>query len=189
MLNAWCGSVAIHLLGLWFGIQLGVWMSVLCECCVMSGTGLCFGLIPHAEESYCMWCVRVCSWSLDNKESLAHYRLLQPEGGRGLMLIMLLVMHSVNICGRELVNFSAVTGQRHIAITWGKTSFVVIEYTRHWNKCLNSNPYAQHDVFDITWWLHHSIRSVCVCECVRVCGHVRICVSLIVDILSLFYPM
>jgi hypothetical protein len=110
---------------------------------------------------------------------------LQPGEGGGLMLIMPLVMYSVNICGRELVNFSAFTGQRHIPITWGKASFVVFEDTRQSNKCLNSNPYAQHDVCDMTWWLNHSIRSVCVCVNVCLCaGTCVYCVRLIVDILS-----
>jgi len=35
-------------------------MSVCCECCVLSGRGLCVGLITCPEESYRMWCVIVC---------------------------------------------------------------------------------------------------------------------------------
>ena len=35
----------------------GAWMSVSCECCVLSGTGLCDGPIPRTEEPYGM-CVR-----------------------------------------------------------------------------------------------------------------------------------
>jgi len=27
------------------------------ECCVLSGRGLCVGLITHLEESYRVWCV------------------------------------------------------------------------------------------------------------------------------------
>jgi hypothetical protein len=34
-----------------------VWMSVSCECCVLSGRGLCDGLVTRPEESYRMWCV------------------------------------------------------------------------------------------------------------------------------------
>lgn len=89
------------------------------------------------------------------------------------MLIMPLVMYSVNICGREFVNFSAFTGQSNIPVIWGKASFVVNEDTRHRNKCLNSNLYAQHNVCNITQWLHHSIRSVYVC--VNVCMYVCMC--------------
>ena len=31
-------------------------MSVGCECCVLSGRGLCVGLITRPEESYRLWC-------------------------------------------------------------------------------------------------------------------------------------
>jgi hypothetical protein len=36
-------------------------MSVCCECCVLSGRGLCDGLITRPEESYRLWCVVVCN--------------------------------------------------------------------------------------------------------------------------------
>jgi hypothetical protein len=32
-------------------------MSVCCECCVLSGRGLCDGLVTRPEESYRLWCV------------------------------------------------------------------------------------------------------------------------------------
>jgi len=35
-------------------------MFVCCECCVLSGRGLCDGLITRPEGSYRMWCVVVC---------------------------------------------------------------------------------------------------------------------------------
>jgi len=35
-------------------------MSICCECCVMSGRGLCDELITRPEESYRLWCVTVC---------------------------------------------------------------------------------------------------------------------------------
>jgi hypothetical protein len=31
---------------------VGAWMFVCWECCVLSGRGLCDGLITHTEESY-----------------------------------------------------------------------------------------------------------------------------------------
>jgi len=43
-----------------------------CECCVLSGRGLCVGLIPRPEESYRVWCVWVWWWSLGNEEALPH---------------------------------------------------------------------------------------------------------------------
>jgi hypothetical protein len=35
-------------------------MFVCCECCVLSGRGLCDGSIPRPEESYQLW---LCDWS------------------------------------------------------------------------------------------------------------------------------
>jgi hypothetical protein len=35
----------------------GAWMSVSCECCVLSGRGLCDGLVTRPEESYPVCCV------------------------------------------------------------------------------------------------------------------------------------
>jgi hypothetical protein len=53
-------SAAARLLGLWVPIPLGAWMCVCCECCVLSGRGLCNELITLPEESYRLWCVVVC---------------------------------------------------------------------------------------------------------------------------------
>jgi hypothetical protein len=67
-------SAAAHLLRLWVWIPPGAWLFVCCECCVLSGRGLCDGLITRPEESYQWWCV-VCdletSWM----------RRLWPTGG------------------------------------------------------------------------------------------------------------
>jgi hypothetical protein len=46
----------------------GGWMSVSCECCVLSGRDLCDGPIARPEESYWVW-----SWSLANEEALTHW--------------------------------------------------------------------------------------------------------------------
>jgi len=53
-------SAAACLLRLWVRIPPVAWMSVCCECCVLSGRGLCDGLITRPEESYQLWCVVVC---------------------------------------------------------------------------------------------------------------------------------
>jgi len=59
-------------------------MSVYCECCVLSGRGLCDELITRPEESYQLWCVNVCDletsrmrrpwptlgWSVTEKKSM-----------------------------------------------------------------------------------------------------------------------
>jgi hypothetical protein len=57
--------MAARLLGLRVRITPGVWMSVCRECWVLSGRGLCVGLINRPEESYRVWCVWVWTWSLD----------------------------------------------------------------------------------------------------------------------------
>jgi hypothetical protein len=55
----------------------GAWMSVSCECCVLSGRGLCDGPIPRAREFYRVWCVWVLSWSFDKEVALVQYGLLR----------------------------------------------------------------------------------------------------------------
>ena len=54
------GYAATCLLRLWVQIPPGTWMSVCCECCVLSGRNLCDELITRPEESYRMWCVVWC---------------------------------------------------------------------------------------------------------------------------------
>jgi hypothetical protein len=49
-------STAYRLLGLRVRIQPVAYISVSCECCVLSGRDLCDGPIPHPEESYRLWC-------------------------------------------------------------------------------------------------------------------------------------
>jgi len=59
-------------LGLRVRIPLWVWMSVSCESCMLSGRGLCVGLITRPAELYRVWRVWVWSWSFDNEEALEH---------------------------------------------------------------------------------------------------------------------
>jgi len=66
--------LAARLLRLWVRIPLRAWIFVCCECCVLSGRGLCDGLIIRSEESYRMWRV-VC----DQETSQA--RRLKPARG------------------------------------------------------------------------------------------------------------
>ena len=53
-------SAAARLLRSWVRIPPGAWMFVCCECCVLSGRGLCDKLITRPEESYWLWYVVVC---------------------------------------------------------------------------------------------------------------------------------
>jgi len=49
-------------------------MLVCCECCALSGRGLCDGLITPPEESYWLW-------GVENDEAKARYRAvkIQPQ--------------------------------------------------------------------------------------------------------------
>ena len=42
-------------------------MFVCCECCVLSGRGICDGLITRPEESYRLWRVVVCDLETSKK--------------------------------------------------------------------------------------------------------------------------
>jgi hypothetical protein len=53
-------------------------MSVCCECCVLSGRGLCDELITRPEESYRLCCVVVCD--LEKQTSW----MRRPRPTRGL---------------------------------------------------------------------------------------------------------
>jgi hypothetical protein len=53
-------SEAACLLRLCVRIPPEAWMFVCCECCVLSGRGLCDELITRPEESYRLCCVVVC---------------------------------------------------------------------------------------------------------------------------------
>jgi hypothetical protein len=50
-------------------------MFVCCECCMLSGRGLCDGLITRPEESYRLWRVDVCD------QETSKTRRLKPATG------------------------------------------------------------------------------------------------------------
>ena len=53
-------------------------MFVCCECFVLSGRGLCDGLITRPEKSYRLWCVVVCDQETSkNEEAKARYRAVK----------------------------------------------------------------------------------------------------------------
>ena len=56
--KAWvCGGT---LAGIVVSNPAGAWMSLSCDCCVLSGRDLCEELITRPEESHRLWCVVVC---------------------------------------------------------------------------------------------------------------------------------
>jgi hypothetical protein len=54
-------------------------MFVSCECCVLSGRGLCDWPIPRPEESYRLWCVFEC----DQVKIKTLYTCCEQVGRRG----------------------------------------------------------------------------------------------------------
>ena len=85
-------SAAARLSRLWVRIPPGTWMSVCCECCVLSGIGLCDELITRPEASYRLWCVVVCnletSWRMRPWPFIFYLGLtpqIKNKGARGLI--------------------------------------------------------------------------------------------------------
>ena len=68
-------SSAARLLRLLVRIPPRAWMFVCCVCCVLSGRGLCDGLITRPEKSYRLWRVVVCD------QETSKTRRLKPATG------------------------------------------------------------------------------------------------------------
>jgi hypothetical protein len=68
-------SAAARLLRSRFQIPPGAWKFFLCECCVLSGRGLCDELITRPEGSYRLWCIVVCDLeNLKNEEAVTRVK-------------------------------------------------------------------------------------------------------------------
>jgi hypothetical protein len=64
-------SAAPRLLRSWVRIPPEAWMCICCECCVLSGRGLCDELITRQEESCRLCSVVVCDLeNLTNEEAM-----------------------------------------------------------------------------------------------------------------------
>jgi hypothetical protein len=73
-------SADARLLRLWIRIPPGAWMSVSCECCVLSGRRLCDELISRPEKSYRLWYVNVCDLkNLVNEAVVVPLRAVAPK--------------------------------------------------------------------------------------------------------------
>ena len=68
-------SSAPRLLRSWVRIPRGAWMFDCCDCCMLSGRGLCDGLITRPEESYWLWRVVECD------QETSKTRVLKPATG------------------------------------------------------------------------------------------------------------
>ena len=75
-------SSAARPLRLWVRIPPGSGMFVCCECCVLSGRGLCDVLITRPEESSRLWRVVVCDLETSNEEAKARYGVVENTTNR-----------------------------------------------------------------------------------------------------------
>jgi hypothetical protein len=67
-------------------------MFVCCECCVLSGRGLCDELITRTEESYRLWFVVVCDLeNLKNEEAMTRAGL-QRHGKKVVVMVVVIMM-------------------------------------------------------------------------------------------------
>jgi hypothetical protein len=62
--------VANRLLRLRVRIPPGAWIVVRCDCCVLSGRGLCDWLVTRPEESYRLCCAIVCDLGISRVRRL-----------------------------------------------------------------------------------------------------------------------
>jgi len=110
-------------------------MFVSCECCVLSGRGLCDGLIARPEECYWVWCVWVWSWILDKEEAVAHWELLCHGNKKSylycLHIALTLYLYTLNV----LTPHNDVTHKRHVLAADGKNRVQLHKLSWRWPKC------------------------------------------------------
>ena len=75
-------SAAARLLRLWVRISPGAWMSVCCDCCVLSGRSLCDKLITRPGVLQTV--VRRCVWFRNpvNENALAYWEVVAPKSNK-----------------------------------------------------------------------------------------------------------
>src|SRR5215475_5123453 len=82
-------------------------MFVCCECCVLSGRGLCDELITRPEESYRLWCVIVCDLeNLKNEEAMTSVGLQRHSTKKSLInssFISILHVSSLSFVGPKIL--------------------------------------------------------------------------------------
>jgi len=76
-------------------------MFVCCECCVLSGRGLCDELITRPEESYRLWCIVVCDQeNLKNEEAMT--RVGSQHHRKKVIIIIIIITPLILIEGLVL---------------------------------------------------------------------------------------
>jgi len=110
-------------------------MFVCCECCVLSGRGLCNELITHPEESYRLWCIILCDLEkLKNEEAMTRvgsqrHSKKKKNASVNKIFIIFKIASALNLkffrgkCYKRLRNVSAGTitlchGQHFVHQLW-----------------------------------------------------------------------
>jgi len=108
-------STAARLLWSWVRIPPGEWMFLCCECCVLSGRGLCDELITRPEESNRLWCVVVC----DLGKQTSWMRRSRPTRGLSRQEKMNMKMSRTESCLFYEFNTGKCWGVRKaMAVVW-----------------------------------------------------------------------
>ena len=106
-------SAAARLLRSWVRIPPRAWMFV---CCVLSGRGLCDGLIIRSEESYRLWRVVVCDHETSQARRLKPARGLRKKNLWSHYLLTYLLIYSMEQSPRKANRFSG--SQENLCILW-----------------------------------------------------------------------
>jgi hypothetical protein len=106
-------------------------MFVCCECCVLSGRGLCDELITRPEESYRLWCVMcVISKNLLNEEAITRVGLQRHIKKKSVCVLYLLshFTHAGEIGSVVYthVRTFAPTGRSHDLLSQGTQRYPLI---------------------------------------------------------------
>ena len=75
---------------------------VCCECCLLSGSGLCDELITHPEEFYRLWCVDLCDIEttkilVNEEEAKAHKGTIAPRQREGITTTRCVIIQKIAI--------------------------------------------------------------------------------------------
>jgi len=90
-----------------FQSHRGAWLFVCCECCVLSGRGLCDELITRPEESYRLWCVVVCDLeNLKNEEAMT--RVGSQRHRKKIVVCIVKIIHHYMMLHLWLYSYSSI---------------------------------------------------------------------------------
>jgi hypothetical protein len=155
---------AARLLKLWVRISPGSWMSVCCECCVLSGRGLCDELITRPEESCRVWGVVVCdletSWMRRPWSTGAKRKKIKP--GTYIVAKCVITMTS---CDTKCASLLHVWFKLLIIFLYNKTNqmYQFPKFTPAWNStcfgqfiCPSSGVYS---LYTQQWYMSYRVED------------------------------